>query len=309
MRIIQEINELSNKLKNTNNIVCNVTRTPPIILNKNTHDYKYFLDYIVEYADEIQLNDIIYEGIHKSYPRADLKVKLETKLQLAIFDDSYDSNNILISLTYHNLNIWKELIQIIQQYGWFISTIDIIDKDDNEQTFNGNDLSIIDKLIKSKFTSAVITVESRKTPEGKQAIPYTVTPKILYHATVLPVWNNIKQYGLSPKTKSILSFHPDRIYFTEDVNSAIMIARELAWNRLNAAKQQTHDISKFNPEKYYKTWAILKIDTDKIPHVSKKQYSYFRVHKDPNAIEFNGLYSVNYIPPSAITLVKTVNAY
>ena len=112
----------------------------------------------------------------------------------------------------------------------------------------------------------------------------------------------IQKIGLSPKTKSIRSTHPERVYFTTTPELAFELA-----NQLGAEKsQQTNP----NAQQIYKKWALLQINVSKIPHT--KYLSYFKVHKDHNTDEYNEhipLYSNNYVPPTAITLLKTFDVY
>jgi hypothetical protein len=52
-------------------------------------------------------------------------------------------------------------------------------------------------------------------------------PKILYHASPFRLKHKILKYGLSPKSGSKLSEHPDRIYLTDDINKAIQFGEYL----------------------------------------------------------------------------------
>ncbi len=258
--------------------------------------YKSSLDtYLCEYANEFDINNSIYEGVIQSYPRQDLISRLKVVLNMRIYPDSseYGTKDILIQFYPSDANKMPALLQLIQQHGWFISYIET----NTGVVFRGNEL---DGFLKSNYDIAAVGIEARYGTEIE-------TPKILYHTTPLSVWNlKIKHQGLSPKTKSISAFHPDRVYVATNSSAAIALAKELAKAKLQLTKTR-HTSSKFNPLLYYKSWVLLKIDTSKIPQV--RNLSYFKVHEDPSAEDFGGLYTVNYIPPGAIKLVKTFNAY
>ena len=256
--------------------------------------------YLNEYAVEFNLNNIIYEGEYKTFPRQDLIKKLKHDLKLSIYSDEHDPNNILVQFLPSSKNIMSNLLQIIQLYGWFISGIET----DNEQEFKGSDQVTINNFLNSGYREAILTLEPKHSDEFK-------TPTFLYHVTPITVWETkIKQNGLSPKSKSIQSAHPERVYVTTTAELAIELIEPLAIAGLNNAANQHYDLNKFNPKEYYKKWAVLEINTTKIPSI--RGLSYFRVHVDHNTDSFKqhvGLYTQNYIPPEAIKIIKIINAY
>lgn len=252
-----------------------------------------------EYDEEFKLNEELYEALEKSYSREDIRALLQKIFHVYIYPDQYDPDNILILLQVEQRIQIQKLLQLVQKYGWFVSNIEIDDKQ-----FNSHDQDALNTLVILQYKQAILTIQSTQSKE-------TPTPRLLYHATVLQLWETkIKLYGLSPKSKSILSTHPERVYFTTTVNSAVELSREIAQRKLIVARQQKFDPTKFNPEEYYKHWVVLQIDTSKIPRTRKR--SYFRVHEDPN-VEKKGphaaLFSQNYVPPQAITVVKQFDAY
>lgn len=250
--------------------------------------------YEKEYQLEFSINELIYEGDYKSYPRLDLITRLKTKLKLSIYPDEHDPNNILIQFFSSQINELPPLQQTIRQYGWFISNIQI-----EQDEYNGDDQSI-KLLYQPNYNQAIITLEPLHSNE-------IVTPNFLYHVTLFPVWDKkIKLYGLSPKSKSTRSTHPERVYFTTTIEMAMDLLNDLAEQQLKKAEQQKYDNAKFNPNEYYNKWVILEIDTTKIPNT--RGLSYFRIHHDnnvPSMGKHSAVYSQNFVPPTAIRLVKT----
>lgn len=298
MSILQTINELSKKveIREVSNEIIRTESKPlhELIPIRATYAKAALAVYLREYVTEFDANNLLCEGLTKSYPRDDLIARLKTQLHMRVYPDNQEFGNKDIIIQFYPTESEKfpEFIQMIHQHGWFISHIET-----NVNDFKGDDEKTFADFLKSTYIEARIIVEA------KYGLDIEL-PRILYHTTLLSVWDlKIKKYGLSPKTKSLLSFHPARVYFTRDPATAIKLAKNLAYNKINVDKEQSND--KFNPEQYYKTWVVLKIDTNKIPHEDK--LSYFKVYADSAAEEYNGLYSVNYIPPTAIKLYRTFN--
>ncbi|MGI0076027.1 MAG: hypothetical protein ACREAU_01305 [Nitrosopumilaceae archaeon] len=270
----------------------------PLRKHQKIYEIAFINLYLQEHVAEFNINEEVYEGLEKSYPRQDVIFKLKTKFHLYVYDDIYDSKNILIRLKANDSHEIQGVLQFITQQGWFISNIET-EKGD----FKGNNPTAINQLLSGQYEQAILTIEATHGVEPE-------TPKLLYHATPTMVWRKIQRTGLSPKTKSTISYHPERIYFTTTIQSAVDIAQEMAKQKIIAVKTQQYDLTKFNPEQYYKNWSILEIDTSKIPHI--KGLSYFRVHIDPNVSgkgPHAALYSQNYIPPTAIKVVKQFDVF
>lgn len=247
--------------------------------------------YLKEYAIEFEINNIIYEGQYKTYPRDNVIYKLIHEYNLQVHPDNVEPNNIIAQILKSNIKIIPSLQKTLQLYGWFISSVET----DLDQEFKGTD---IQSFINSNFNRANIIIEPLHSDEVK-------TPTLLYHATPILIWKNkIQRTGLSPKTKSIRSTHPERVYFTTTPELAIELAHQIGMDK------REYRTNKFDANTFYKTWAILQIDTTKIPKT--KYISYFKVHKDLNTDEqfpHIPLYSDNYVPPTVIKLIKTINIY
>jgi hypothetical protein len=238
----------------------------------------YYETHAVEFA--------INEGIYKTCPQQDLIDLIRTKLNANVFTSPDAPDDVIGEFGWpYSFN---KIEQFITSRGWFISVALLnnkrIDIDKlKDKTFDTHDVCrLILEPIHSDFVE---------------------TPDILYHATPLANWKKIQKLGLSPKSKSVVTFHPERIYFVDNLPRMLDITGRLASAKFHNAKATSH----FDPKEYYSEWAILKIDTTKIPSI--RNHSYFRVHKDTKSFTLNDevLYSQNYVPPNAISLCKTVD--
>ncbi len=112
--------------------------------------------------------------------------------------------------------------------------------------------------------------------EAKFDVEISKYPEYLYHVCRKKNLEKILRIGLAPRTKSKLSNHPDRIYFTDSLEGAQTIK-----NRFE----------KLFPDEY----KILKIEPKRVHQL--------RLFKDPNSKELGGLYTLHNISPTAIELI------
>jgi len=105
------------------------------------------------------------------------------------------------------------------------------------------------------------------------------TPKTLYHVCRTIDVDKIKKYGISPKSKHKISYHPDRIYFVIDLEDAISIIKQFK-------------------EKEKIDYSIIKIEFD---NEDLKDYKLL-VRKDPNFN--NGYYTTQNVLPGWITKIE-----
>jgi hypothetical protein len=106
-------------------------------------------------------------------------------------------------------------------------------------------------------------------------------PKILYHASPIRLKHKILKYGLSPRSGSKLSEHPDRIYLTDDINKAIEFGEYLKSEREN--------------EWYKNGYCIYSVKGDGV----------YKLYSDVNLRE-GGFYTMNNIKIDSIKLIKEV---
>lgn len=104
----------------------------------------------------------------------------------------------------------------------------------------------------------------------------------LYHITAETNKRKIDKIGLTPKTKSKIGYHPDRIYFTKKEND-ISTLGEL-----------------FNDINYSQNFVVYKIDIDGLLRYNNG----IRFFKDPNL--GSGVYTLSNVPPKFLSLYKTI---
>jgi len=117
--------------------------------------------------------------------------------------------------------------------------------------------------------------------EPKYDFKSKTVPKFLYHATPKKYLQKILKNGLYPKSKRKIAYHPERIYLTDKIS----IAEEFAKGLNNRLKGQNLSEEEF---------VILKIDTADLS---------ISLYRDINLMT-GGYYTLNNIPPNAITLFK-----
>lgn len=152
-------------------------------------------------------------------------------------------------------------------FGWFPASID---------NKNGIQGKYSDKFIKCmNQPNVIIKYEANK---DTTIIPVN---RFLYHITPDYAWKRIKLNGLTPRTSSKLSNHPERIYlFDGKPENYDSIASYLI----------AHNVHKNDVRNSY----MMEIDTNKIPNIK-----YF---KDPNFPLTNAIWTYQNIPPIAIKI-------
>lgn len=191
-----------------------------------------------------------------------------------------DTLNVYILPFINKKEIIKNFLTYINTLGYFISTI--VSKKTSDKNFISekftedklysfmnqyNDLDYIYVSLEAKFD---IEVDSKDFPDK------------LYHITRQEVIPKIKRRGLSPRTESKISTHPEKIYFGIEYERII--------NLVNKFKDQAKLRGK-NDQKF----AVLEIETKSVPHL--------RLFEDPNYKGY-GYYGLVNVPPNAIKIVK-----
>lgn len=103
-------------------------------------------------------------------------------------------------------------------------------------------------------------------------------PKFVYHITDEKYLNKIKSVGLTPKTKSKLASHPERIYVALDKEDTLNL-----WRRMKAFIPKEKGI-------------LLTIDTEKLDNT---------FYNDPN-FQNKGVYTYNNISPQSIINIEPI---
>lgn len=224
------------------------------------------------YKHEFKLN----EGLIKSYPVETLISSITTKFKSNVKIDKNKPNSFyLIILPGFTDDDLSQLETVLQTYGWFISHMDIQLPMDN----------IVYKYIRSSVSKVLKSNRYKQVQlaiEAKYDIQVSDSriPDELYHVTPTKLWDKIQRNGLVPKSQSKRSNHPDRVYLAKSEKDVRALA-----GMMNLTTIENN-------------YVILKVDTSIIPN-------YFKIYKDPNFK--NGYYTVNSIPPFAITKIGEIH--
>lgn len=166
----------------------------------------------------------------------------------------------VIELTFKKRD--KETVEkfnnLMNNYGYFPSTWF---RGDNEETFN--DINNIDynQLYQIRY-------------EPKFDVLYVPQERYLYHVTDHKHLDKIMKIGLTPRTKSKVSYHPERIYLSTDIESLNEIGDMMVYDG------------------HIDDMVTLRIDTYgiKIPFMLDGQF-------------YGGVYTTYNIPPSHIKVI------
>ena len=154
------------------------------------------------------------------------------------------------------------LLKLTNNLGWFPSWI-------NSPFYTGK-----------YFDEVEINITSKIRFEAKYDEVVEKIPTALYHITPPLNTDKILKKGLSPKSRSKASYHPERVYLLINPSEAEDLA--------NMFYQKTGE----------NMWNLLKIDTTLIPG------DYLKLYKDTNY--HNGYYTLNNIQPQAIKQINTI---
>lgn len=178
---------------------------------------------------------------------------------------------VLLTLDLGDYGNFKKILQVVNLIGWYPTLI---------RGFETEYKRYSNKLIKTLFLiSDFVNIGFEKKYDQKVSVP-----KIIYHSCPIERLEKIKKIGLTPKSKSKLAYHPDRIYFSDS-------KKELYWlTSLLFDKGEDKEHISGN-------YVILEIDTDKLKNIE--------FYLDPN-FEW-GVYTLSNIPPSAIKELERIN--
>lgn len=214
-----------------------------------------------EYKEEYDLN--LEEGLIKTTPIGKAMSILQKKFDFG-FEYLKDHNSFRV--TFHNIseNKLQEFIKYTDNLGWFPSYM-MTDNYKGKWNIKAYSPILTKVAFEAKFDEEVVDK----------------IPETLYHITPSTNADKILKNGLSPKSRSKVAYHPERVYLGISKDSVERLSKRMS--------QLTGD----------KKWTILKINTDMIPG------GYFRLYKDNNYID-KGFYTQNNIPPIAIEKVKDI---
>ena len=197
----------------------------------------------------------ISEGLIKTYPvkkSEDILKRRFPELNIEIDEDNeiyiYDLNDKI-----------SKYLPIITNLGYFISQVTI---DGSNWQHNG---------INDNLYPKGICIEAKYDYEVK-------IPSTLYHASPIKLKNKILKNGLSPRSGNKIAKHPERIYLTDNINTAIQFGKYLK--------------NEENNEWYKNGFCIYSIDGKGISNL----------YSDVN-LRQGGFYTISYIKPENIKLI------
>jgi hypothetical protein len=230
--------------------------------------------------------DFIKEGLIVTQP-ADLVLRktffLPNNLTSNTKHTSSDNVIHFEVLNFNKISNISETFDVIESYfinmmGWFPSLVTITNISGASNTIQYNR----DYLIKNMGFLDKIKIQF----ESKFDIEVDI-PKKLYHLSINEFQKDILKKGISPKSKSKISYHDNRIYLCKH----ILGCKALIPNMKMIYYQQkwSNPKSKINDK-----WVIYEIDTENLD---------IKLYTDPNYI--GGYYVLSNIPPENIKIIET----
>ena len=230
--------------------------------------------------------DFIKEGLIVTQPE-ELVLRKTNFLQNSLtFNIKHTSSDNIIHfeiLNFNKLSNISETFDAIESYftnmmGWFPSLVTITNISDMSNTIQYNR----DYLIKSMSFINKVNILF----ESKFDIEVTI-PEKLYHLSIKEFEKDILRNGISPKSKSKVSYHDSRIYLCKH----ILGCKALIPNMKMIYYQQKWS----NPKsKIDDRWVIYEVDTRGLD---------IKLYTDPNYI--GGYYILSNITPENIKVIET----
>jgi hypothetical protein len=249
----------------------------------------------------ISLRTLLNEGIFTSHPedvvemymeRWAKEVKSATGQEVKVSSDE-DAIQIYMPGVKNfqkqiTLPLWHKLLRTVNALGWyFAGATDIATHD---HPFGAFDINQVNQLI--VYRNPNEPIEEIRThiafliePRFGTKAGYQKFQKAFYHVTDPRLESKIAKVGLVPKSKSKMSYHPERVYLVRTLDDAIMMA-DFFYNY----EQGDED---FDPEQH-KGYSIYSV---KLPRSAP-------LYEDPNLTDIDGFYTTINIPPNLLRLVK-----
>lgn len=234
--------------------------------------------WISEIYNKIQSHQIINEFITRSIDIKKVLSQLNNRFKLkfdnAIIGSGFNLNALLIQFKYNQFNNLNSINKFMDTMGWYPA---YLEKGGNYEFDNVYARSINKKEFGIFYE-----------PKFDNQIDRTKLGNIIYHATPDILLKKIQLLGLTPKTKSKISHHPERIYFLKTLKEAEDICITL-WNNI---PNKTQDLIEY----YY----VLQIDIMKLRNDIK-------FYNDPNFYMGDGaIWCFQNIPPNAIKIKEKI---
>ena len=225
--------------------------------------------------EEIEKRNLLYEGLLCTYSTDNTLGHLR---ELGYGDEfcrvgKYNQTETISIFIKPEINEFNEVTREMNICGWFFSG--------GENKIGKNYKNIDDLLQNSKNNNVWIHFSAKFDKE----LDLKGTPKTLYHLTPTIRIEKIKEIGLTPKTKSKLANHPDRVYFLTKYDQVDI-------------RNFIRDLfrSETLPYKYKNKYTLISIEQPKLS---------VRLFRDPDML--NAVYTLENIPPSNIKILKSFN--
>ncbi len=224
------------------------------------------------YADQFALN----EGLILTHPVIKALRVLDNS---GFYVSETDENKFYVECSYTTTDFDK-LLKITQNLGWFVVQIRNKRGDKSIKYSTTNLHKMLDE-----YESVYLLFEPKYDIELNRN-----DYKFLYHFTHKKNLGRIKKQGLTPRTASKTSNHPERVYLAFTANGAEKIGRKIVNRTITRPVDSNISVED------YKTGVILQIYCEMIP-------SYFKLYADPN-YKNAGCFTLNTIPPDSIRSFK-----
>jgi hypothetical protein len=152
-----------------------------------------------------------------TYSKNQLKYGVDPKSKILYLKNKInelDYGVISIYTNYNNENLTKDLLNLIDSMGYFISVARLSTGKQVEDKRN-----IKNELLKEKKISIVIE------PKFDKKIDFD--DEYLYHTTNRENLEKIMKFGLIPKSKNTRTFYPERIYLSPNKDAMLKIKDQL----------------------------------------------------------------------------------
>lgn len=183
--------------------------------NLSWEELNYELNKITKWLKLSVKSFKIYESVNETLTKSYSSLKIFKYLEslgLTWYKDFYSPNglsNMIIEISYENFHLIKNILNKLENFfGWFLSYIRI----EGEINNNIKDINLDEMeeyLQEDEDNKVSFSFEPKYDDEVK-------VPDIIYHITDEKNVNKIMKLGLIPKTKSKISYHPERIYLLTD---------------------------------------------------------------------------------------------
>jgi hypothetical protein len=230
------------------------------------------------YCDAQMINEhqILKEFVSQTIPSEKTTSTLEKRYGVNPSNIKFNQDKVVVKIEKEDKKKINQIIEFMDTFGWYASTIENYFR----STKFGN--ITLTSFIKEP-TPFSITFEAKYDTEVNDL------PSVAYHVVPDLYGKKIERYGLTPRTKSKISTHPERIYMliNADENDIENLCYELFQKLSLESQNRVHK------------YLILEIDLKRLPN--------HKFYNDPNfSIGGDGIWTFQNIPPIYIKVVGEV---